>query len=283
MSHQLANKLIHDSISAIATCWSIKRKDGVTLRFTDCDQDICIKGQTYLASGGLTSSNISTSGGTSVDNFDITGVISSELISDDDIIQGKYDHAEIRIAYVNYLNPKFPVLKFKKGWIGEIKFNKQQFTAEVRGLTQALHSKFSATFSPLCRAQFGDRQCQVNKADFTFDNIRIDHFIDRFAFNSKHFLDICAKSSSNLVEMFKFARITLLGSTNKPLFSSEIHSISQEKIALAQEIPSNSLSANSFQIIAGCNKKFETCCNLYKNALNFRGEPDVPVEINDYL
>ena len=33
---------------------------------------------------------------------------------------------------------------------------------------------------------------------------------------------------------------------------------------------------DQFEVIAGCDKQFNTCINKFNNAINFRGEPHLP-------
>ena len=47
-------------------------------------------------------------------------------------------------------------------------------------------------------------------------------------------------------------------------------------IILASELPYKIEVGDNFNITAGCDKQFSTCCNKFNNAINFRGEPHLP-------
>ena len=53
LSTDLANHLAQET-TTLATCWSITRKDGMVLYFTDHDRDITVGGHAYLAAHTVT-------------------------------------------------------------------------------------------------------------------------------------------------------------------------------------------------------------------------------------
>ena len=42
------------------------------------------------------------------------------------------------------------------------------------------------------------------------------------------------------------------------------------------KFPFNINVGDKFEITAGCDKEFSTCCSKFNNAINFRGEPNIP-------
>src|SRR4051794_35111161 len=84
-------------VTTLTTCWKLTRRDGLLLGFTELDTALVFEGDTYLANSGMRPSAITSSAGFAVDNLDIEGVIDAELMTEADILSGRYDYAEIEI------------------------------------------------------------------------------------------------------------------------------------------------------------------------------------------
>ena len=61
-------------------------------------------------------------------------------------------------------------------------------------------------------------------------------------------------------------------------FDSKILQHSNDFIILDRLIPETVKHIETVELVAGCDKKFITCCNKFNNAVNFRGEPLIPDE-----
>src|SRR5690606_20540755 len=77
------------------------------------------------------------------------------------------DFAEIEIFLLNYKDTSQGVLNLRTGWIGEVRYGKGRFVAEVRGLMQSLSRVIGELYSPSCRAKLGDSRCGINMAGLT--------------------------------------------------------------------------------------------------------------------
>src|SRR5208282_3466283 len=155
---------IAGEVTTLATCWKLTRRDTTVFGFTDHDQDITFDSITYVAATGFTPSAVQTTGSLAVDNLDVDGMLSSGSITEADILAGLYDFAEIEIFQVNYSDLTQGSLQLRRGWLGEVTFYKQQFVAEVRGLTQSLSQTMGQLYSASCRATLGDSRCKINTA-----------------------------------------------------------------------------------------------------------------------
>ena len=121
--------------TTISRCWKVKRKDGMTLGFTDHDRDLSFDGQIFLAGTGLDASALQTANGLSVDNTEATGALTSDGISEVDLVTGKYDGASVSIYIVNWQDTSERHLIFK-GVFVEVTHGKTAFTVDLRGLTE---------------------------------------------------------------------------------------------------------------------------------------------------
>ena len=59
-------------------------------------------------------------------------------------------------------------LWLRKGTIGELKSGRNTYTAELRGMTQALQQEVGRLYTPSCNVDLGDNKCRVNMNNFRF-------------------------------------------------------------------------------------------------------------------
>lgn len=81
--------------TTLATCWRIARRDGVVMGFTDHDVALSFAGVDFVPAHGLEGGEAAAKLGPSVDTAEVLGVLHAEAISEDDILLGRYDGAEV--------------------------------------------------------------------------------------------------------------------------------------------------------------------------------------------
>lgn len=260
------NTHLASEVTTLATCWKLTRKDSVVMGFTDHDKDILYNSVNYLAASGFTPSAVSNNSELAVDNLDVEGVIDSATISEQDIQAGLYDYAKIEIFMLNYKDISQGDINLRTGWLGEMRFSKNKFVIEVRGLMQSLGQGIGALYSPSCRTQFGDARCGVNIASYIFLG-SVTNLV-----NNQMFVD---SSRTQAEGYFNAGKITFTSGANNGL-AMEVKRFSQKTVTLVLPMPYDIAVGNSFSLIAGCDKSFGTCMAKFNNAVNFRGEPHVP-------
>jgi len=157
----------HTQFEATTLCWAWKltRQDGTVFGFTDHYRDLQLGDLVYQAASGFTPTDIENRLGFSLDNSAVQGLLSSELITDDDIRAGLYDGADIEISRVNWQNPNENGLIWG-GKIGDIRLRDGHFEAELVGRAAALERSTGRVFSRLCDASFGDGRCGLDIGNF---------------------------------------------------------------------------------------------------------------------
>ncbi|MFW0776986.1 MAG: DUF2163 domain-containing protein [Rickettsiales bacterium] len=262
---------ISGEVTTLATCWKLKRRDNVIMGFTNHDKDILFDGVVYRADTGFTPTVVENTSAASVDNLDIEGMISASSITEADILAGLYDFAEIEIFLLNYNDTSQGALKLRRGWLGEVSLHKQQFVAEVRGLTQRLSQTIGELYSPSCRATLGDHRCKVVLSGHTVTGSVTS------VGSTQEFFDTARTEESGL---FTFGLITFTSGANNGL-SMEIKEYyynvsSGGRIILALPVPYSIDSGDTYSLSKGCDKTITTCFERFDNVVNFRGEPNVP-------
>lgn len=154
-------------VTTLASCWKVVRKDGVAFYFTDHDQDITFEGNVYEAESSYDRTAIANGSDMGVDNLDVSGILDSDKLSEQDMRNGLFNRADVYIFIVNWANPAQGALKVRRGWFGEVTITDTgMFTTEIRGLAQALSHNFIEVYSAECRADFCDTRCKLNITDF---------------------------------------------------------------------------------------------------------------------
>lgn len=270
ISNELAAHLAGE-VTTLATCWKMTRRDSTVFCFTDHDQDIVFEANLYKASSGFTPSAIQNSGSLSVDNLDVEGMLSSGSITEADIMAGLYDFAEIEIFQVNYKDISQGAMQLKRGWLGEVSYFKQQFIAEVRGLTQRLSQTMGELYSSSCRASLGDNRCKVNLALHTVTGSVTT------AISNLQFTDSSRTEASG---SFAFGTIAFSSGANAGL-SMEVKEYidlagAGGQMVLVLPMPYAIAAGDDYTLSMGCDKTLATCFSRFNNVVNFRGEPLVP-------
>ena len=269
ISTQLAAHIAGE-VTTLATCWKLKRRDTTVFGFTDHNMDIMFAGVTYQASSGFTPSAIQNTGTLSVDNLDVEGMLNAGSITEADIFAGLYDFAEIDIFQVNYSDLTQGALKLRKGWLGEVSHFKQQFIAEVRGLTQRLAQTIGELYSASCRATLGDGRCKVNMVANT-----VMGTVSSSA-SQLQFIDTARTENTGI---FAHGTVTFTSGANQSLsveVKEYIYSGSSGEISLVLPMPYAIAARDHYILTKGCDKTLATCFARFNNVVNFRGEPHVP-------
>ena len=255
-------------VTTLATCWKLTRRDSTVLGFTDHDHDIVYSGVTYKAASGFTPSAIQNSGSLKVDNLDVEGIISAGSITEADILAGLYDFSEMEIFQVNYNDLTQGTLKLRCGWLGEVSVYKQQFVAEVRGLTQRLSQNMGELYSASCRATLGDSRCKVVLASYTITGT-VSGVTSNLQFSD------ASRTEAN--DTFSLGKITFTSGGNVGLSMEVKHYLhTGGQLTLVLPMPYAIEVGDSYSLSQGCDKTLATCNARFGNVVNFRGEPLVP-------
>jgi uncharacterized phage protein (TIGR02218 family) len=155
---------LDDGTTTLAWCWRITRADGVTFGFTDHDRTLSFDGTDFEPESGLTASEVRSGSDLSVDAQDAEGVLTSDRITETDILDGRWDNAEVEVWRVNWADTSQRVL-MRRGAIGQIRRGRLAFVAEVRSLAHVLGQTVGRTFQATCDAALGDARCGVDLED----------------------------------------------------------------------------------------------------------------------
>lgn len=261
--------------TTVARCFAVTRKDGLALGFTDHDRDLAFEGLTFKADTGLTARALQAGTGLSVDNSEAFGALSSEAITEEDILAGRYDGAEVRSWIVNWQDVAVRALEFR-GSIGEIGRAGGAFTAELRGLSQALNEPRGRIYQARCSAVLGDAACTFNldlpgysdeRSVERIEGARVFEFASFTGFDDRFFekgrFRVLTGRAAGLIGIVKNDRLAVDGSRT---------------IELWQRLGLEPQEGDMVRIEAGCDKRPDSCKLKFANFVNFQGFPMIPGE-----
>ncbi|MGV8987293.1 MAG: DUF2163 domain-containing protein [Cypionkella sp.] len=260
--------------TTVCQCWSVTRKDGQTLGFTDHDRDMTFEGITFKAATGMTARTLQQSTGLSVDNSEAIGALSDAAVNEADLLTGRFDGAEVKNWMVNWQDPSERILHFR-GAFGEITRSAGEFRAELRGMTEALNQVQGLVYQKTCSAVLGDSLCglDLNQSGFSVEVpiVSVDSAgVYRIAAQSpiadgwfrRGRVRVLTGASAGLVGLVKFDRED--GTTRRIDLWVDF--------ALAPSV------GDTIRLEAGCDKVSGTCQERFNNFHNFRGFPHIPGE-----
>jgi uncharacterized phage protein (TIGR02218 family) len=152
------------------TCWCaiLTRLDGVQFGFTEHDWPLVVSGVTCNPAIGANLTSLASTAEMSVDNADMLAFLDSDEITENDLMRGVYDAADLRIVLVDWNDLAAGELVLARGVLGEISMAGDAFTAEFRSLTQYLQQTIGRKCGIECDvAALGDDRCGVDLAAYT--------------------------------------------------------------------------------------------------------------------
>lgn len=271
ISEPLASHLAGDT-TTICQCWRLTRGDGTVLGFTDHDRALFCDGTLFEPGTGLTASEAKSALDLSVDTVDVEGALSAAAIEEDDIAAGLYDGAEVETLLVNWRDPS-AFARLRTAVIGRVTRRDGAFLAELASHTQALDQPNGRTVRRRCDAELGDARCGFDLQGSGFSGagtvieagagalVRVDG-LDGFA---------GGWFANGLLSWTSGAR-----AGQRERIADHRRDAAGVGLVLWQDEGGAIAAGDAFTIVAGCDKRFETCKTKFSNALNFRGFPHLP-------
>lgn len=157
------------STTHLKTCWLVVLSDGTMRPGTSHHDDILFdledgRGElTYLSREGFLRSAIRSTDSMAPDDVDVSSYFIITGITRDDVRRGLYNGAELFLFAVDFTDLSLGSIKLRRGYFGEIEFGDNEFKVECRGLLHRYNRNLVEVHTELCRAQFGDDRCRVDR------------------------------------------------------------------------------------------------------------------------
>lgn len=254
---------LQGDLTTLALCWRIERRDGVSIGLTAHDRDLLVDGFAYRAAPGMTPSAVKRSAGFDADSMDVAGALTSDAITEGDLLAGRWDGARVVLFAVDWSAPGETV-PLGEGVIGAIETRGGALTAELRGVAAALERAVVEQTSPECRAELGDKRCRVAMAGRRCF-ARVTAVADAA---------VTLDAAEPVANGWGGGRMRWLTGANSGL--EDAIAASAGHVATLRRPPRFDGMGALVEVSEGCDKILATCASRFGNILNFRGEPYLP-------
>ncbi|BBE72045.1 DUF2163 domain-containing protein [Oharaeibacter diazotrophicus] len=256
--------------TTLATCFVARLADGTVMGFTDHDRTLMVDGVACEPASGFDRSVAGRGADFAVGEEEIAGALTSDRITEADLADGRWDGARVEVHLVDSSEPeaRMPV---RTATLGEAVRADGAFRAELRGPAHALGQPIGRVFTRTCDAALGDARCGVDLSTFT--------------------------TAATVTAVDAAGRITVAGAEALPerWFAGGTATVTAGPragfaLAIADHFPEDGATVlvpwrapatpleagTALALVAGCDKRFETCRDRFANADAFRGFPHMP-------
>lgn len=254
-------KLFNQNITSLTLCWLVILKNQEKYGFSDSEFDFIFEGINFR-SGRIKQNNDAIQNPQNK-KFTIALEIDNKMIKMQDVLSDNFDNATIEIFLVDHSNLEEGKFILKVGYAGDIYVESGYLYMKICDKTELLNFNITKNFSKLCRAEFGDVYCKFNKSSL---NVTVK-ILSVVAPNIIHI---------NSIDNEKYYQSGFIIINN---IRYGILKLKSGVCSLKEPLKYNPKSGESAIIEAGCTKEFSFCTQVYSNAVNFRGEPHVPSNI----
>lgn len=245
----------------------ITRRDGAVFAFTSHQKSQRIGGVLYEAGRGLDVTDIVTSGGFEVGNFDLRTLDDGTLFTRPQVLGGLWQGAAFLCFRYNWADLSQGTDPLTAGVIGGVQMLNGQVICELRDLKQFLQQAVGSLSSKTCRARLGDARCRVDLAPFTHAGT-VTSVTSRALFK--------APALAQAGDYFAEGEVLWLTGANAGMSGKvKTHANSGGAVlTLTLPAPASIQVGDTFTAIAGCRKRLDDDCKVkFNNVLNFHGEP----------
>ena len=269
------NELDTNSALGMALCWEINRTDGTSLFFTNHDENVTASydsvEKTFTPVSSFSGSAVKEREGTTVDNMSLV-VLTSDDITEQDLLAGKYEEAEIIVYAVQWDQLANGLHILKRGYLGQVASKGAEFEVEVRGVTYKLQQNTGRLYTLECDANLGDSRCKVNVDSYYTVSTTVESVT-----SSRQFT---VALTGEAATYFQYGKCTFTSGNNSGRALEILgHTVSgSDTIILLENAPYAIQVGDGVTLTAGCDKSATTCKAKFGNLLNFQGFPFIPTE-----
>ena len=250
-------------LSTRAIAWRLDRRDGLRLGFTSHDRRVRIGSLDHHPQPGLKLTSVRRSGSFEPGGLDIEGALDSALLTQDDLLSGRWNDARIAAFSFDWQAPDADIRSILHARMARFSIVDAVVRAELIEDRPDVGNGVPRT-APGCRAVFTGRECGLSPARFRHEarvtaidgaQVTLDSVpaTDIFPGGSLRWLDgpNCGLRQAIVAQEGSIVRLSAA-----PYFRSE--------------------PVLAVELIEGCDHDFATCSSRFDNAVNFRGEPHLP-------
>ncbi|MDR1425790.1 MAG: DUF2163 domain-containing protein [Rickettsiales bacterium] len=264
----LARSLAASSANLIK-CFKITLKDHSVLGFSEGPEDISVDEILYKSCCGFEEKNQTSFSDMTSGDSNLVAILDNVGVDREDIIAGKFDGAAIEVFMTVREHPEYGKIVIISGFVGSIKIYGEKIYFNIVGVMGVLEKTIGNIYSPLCRVGFCSKKCSLDLQSYTFTGT-ISSLVSETEFHTDS-----GTISTKVEDYFKYGLVRFIDGPSAGS-SMEVKQSYGGNIVLAMSVAKGMEVGNQFTVVAGCDKKFSSCIERFQNAINFRGEPNLP-------
>ncbi len=183
--------------------------------------------------------------------------------------------------HLTWTKDDFTVIQELLFYIKDITIKDLEFFITLKSETFKYKTPLLKVFSKSCRAQLGDAQCGVNLLNYSI-------YTNIIEVKDPNIIILEADIDPKKAAYFKYGKVILKKNTHDSENQYSILDCYNNLLKINKHIdflpealsllPNNHSKNSNAILLPGCDKSFQACTYIYKNSLNFRGEPFMPKE-----
>lgn len=260
------------SVQRRAVLLKLTRTDGEVFAFTDHSSVITYDGVDYEPVGSFATSAEERQTGLRERTLETAGVITSDKITETDLLAGLFEDAMIERRVVDWQYPWAGVFSYQKWWIDETSFTSERWNATLSGWIGRLSKSAGDTVQRVCPHRLGDAKCQATP--FTRTGMQPSAVT---AGDRTSFFDSTLNADAE--HLYRFGKITFTSGDNNGIsveVKDNVLDGGNMRIDLQLELPFDPALTDTYTIVQGCDGLASTCKDTFSNLDNFGGYPFVP-------
>ena len=266
----------------LAKLWRITRTDLVQYRFTNHDRAIVFANQSYDPSGAINASALEAGEGLSADNRTAIGAISSGRIEQADLEAGLFRRAFVEEFIIDWAFPWAGALISNAWTINGTSHGDVGYEAELEARVSELQATIGQRYTRTCRFDLGDDDCGIDLGSVTTFVLEVDD-VTSTGLNARQVFRVTDGSYQNqyAANFSQYGLARFLTGLNGGLEFEVFEEVrdtgpGHTDFRLLEATPRDIAVGDMLQIVAGCDRTFNTCGVKFDNKKNFGGFPFIP-------
>jgi len=256
--------------TTLAWCWIVTRRDGVVFGFTDHDRPLAVAGVICAPDSGFVSGDMRAEAG-AASRGALFGALQHDGVDLCELDAGLWDRAELQTWRVDWSDPALAFRTFT-GALGAVTRTDGDYEVEVEGPSARLDRVIGRRFSSRCDAELGDARCGV---DLAAPAMRADaEIVAQPSAAALAAADVSAEPG-----WFSHGVLVWTSGANagrRQRIRGHRADARGALIELEDAPPAPVDAGDAARLLAGCDKRYETCRTKFANGTNFRGCPHMP-------
>lgn len=264
-------------LSSIACYWchgwliTFADEDNEKLGFTDHDRHFTLNNVKYSSLSGFRADAIAQDSSTQEIRSELTSVLNSELITEEDLLSERYERATLEMFIYDWSsNQKIRTLF--TGSFGDMSTEHgingvTRFILQARSDRYKLSQKTTKVTTQTCRLKFGETG--LGKCNFDLSSVTTNSEV--LTVN----IDATFTANTNRPSGFFNKGIIRFTSGKLKNLAREVLTHNGDTFTFANPFPLLPEVGDEFTAIAGCDRT-ESACKAYSNFINFGGQPFIP-------